>query len=123
MEILFNHAFTRVLVYPKKRYNGSYLFIKKNYKNLFRWKLWIFQEYEKIDYAVLTTWPERFVCSVEDYESNEKYIENNVIYYKPHCTIIMNDKSARSVIFDTPEELENYVSELKGGIPHLVIEE
>lgn len=123
MEILFNHAFTRVLVYPKKGYHGLSLFIKKDYRNLVGRKFWIFPGYEKIEYAVLTTWPERFVCSVEDYEDDEKYIENNIIYYKPHCTIIMNDKSARSVIFDTPEELENYVSELKGGIPHLVIEE
>jgi len=50
---------------------------------------------------------------LEDYKiSSKQYIENDVIYHKPHCDIFLADKTKEVKYFETNEELKNFVDEI-----------
>jgi hypothetical protein len=129
MAILFNHAITRVNVHPKYkplRFECS-LSIERDFKKKIGVKYWFFPIYEIIPAAVVRNAGlfhdyDEFVCELKDFESEYYYFgEDDVLYEKPHCTICMSDKSSKEIHFDTVEELNAYVDELKSKAPHIEI--
>jgi hypothetical protein len=128
MAILFNHAITRVNVFPKYkpfRFECS-LSIERDFKKKIGVKYWFLPVYEIIPVAVVRNaglFDDRkeLVCELKDFKSDHHYFEDDVLYKKPHCTICMSDKSHKDVYFDTVEELNAYVDELKSKAPHIEI--
>jgi hypothetical protein len=128
MAILFNHSISRVNVLPKYqpfRFECS-LSIVRNFKKKVGRKYWFFPVYEIIPVAVVRTSglfedQEKFLCELKDFESKYYYFEDDEVYKKPHCTICMNDKSHKDVYFETVEELNAYVDELKSKAPHIEV--
>jgi hypothetical protein len=129
MAILFNHSITRVNVHPKyqpNRFECS-LSIERDFKYKIGRKYLFFPIYEIIPAAVVRTsglFEDRqgFVCELKDFKSEYYYFgEDDTLYEKPHCTICMNDKSSKQVHFDTVDELNAYVNELKSKAPHIEI--
>lgn len=41
-------------------------------------------------------------------KSPNLYIENDVVYYKPHCDMYLADGSKETKVFDNPEDLEKF---------------
>ncbi len=122
MLVVFNHAISTIKLYPKKELRSSFLRVVADYKRFVGYKYWIIPIWEKMDYAVIDGWPDRFLCKPEDYSYSETYIENNKIYYNPYCIISTNDGKQTRVMFETTEELNSYVEDLKSQAPHIIIE-
>lgn len=128
MAILFNHAITRIGVHPNyqpNRFECS-LTLVENFKKRVGTKYWIFPIYEIIPQAVVRSkglFSDRceFVCELKDFKSKYYYFKDGQIYEKPHCTIHMNDKSSRKVHFETVDELNAYVEDLKSKAPHIEV--
>lgn len=55
-------------------------------------------------------------------KSPNLYIENDVVYYKPHCDMYLADGSKEAKVFDNPEDLENFVNDLLRSGPSIEYE-
>ena len=121
MNIVFNSSISNVRVYPKiKNYDLSYE-VKKNFKVVVGRKFLIIPIFKNIPNAVVNYWSNKFICSVEDFQGVKSFIENDTFYYKPHCIIFFGNGS-QEVFFETIEELDKYVNDLKIFAPHIVID-
>lgn len=133
MKILYTNAISEVFVKPKSSFipNRS---IVRNYKKRIGRKYLVIPVYEIVSEAVLHWWDDEFVCTVDEFnekrgrgylgillKNEEVFIENETFYLYPHCTIVMNNGSQHSVFFDTVEQLDEYVKELKLNGNHIVI--
>lgn len=58
---------------------------------------------------------------LEEVDWKNSYHEDDVIYYKPHCVIHTADKNNQEIYFETVEELDKYVDELKAQAPHIIV--
>lgn len=121
--IIFNSNITRVSVYPKYRIKNGRYRIERNYKNKIGQKFLIFPVYEIIKAAVIYRgWSSDILVSkLEDFVSDEFYFEDDLIYEKPNCVIFMNDKSSHTKYFETVDELNAYIDELKKNASHIII--
>jgi hypothetical protein len=108
--IIFNHGIVRILV-RKKSQNLYWSVVTKKVGP------WFGPKIEKK--FVQRLWEEPI--PIEDAKWNSSYIEDDEIYYKPHCIIYMTDKSNKEVYFETEEELTKYVDELKEKAPHIIV--
>jgi hypothetical protein len=121
MNIIFNSAISNVRVYSKiENYDISYE-VKKNFKVVVGRKFLIIPIFKTIPNAVVNHWNNKFICSVEDFKGVKSFIEDDTIYYKPHCKIFFGNGS-QEIFFETIEELDKYVNDLKIFAPHIVIE-
>ncbi len=108
--IIFNHGIVRILVKKKCR-NPYYSIITKKVGPLFG---------PKVEKKFIKTFLSDPV-PIENIEWTTGYIEDNIVYYKPHCIIITADKHETEVYFETNEELTKYVDELKEKAPHIIV--
>ncbi len=126
--IIFNSNITRVNVHKKykpNRFESSLKYVAVYRKKVGR-KFLFFPIYEIVYHAVIRTGGvfdsgEDFVCELKDYESEYYYFEDGILYEKPHCTIFMNDGKSREVHFNTVDELDKFVEDLKSKAPHIEI--
>ena len=133
MKILYTNAISEVFVKPKSTFmvNKS---IVRNYKKRIGRKFLFIPIYEIIPEAVFNWWDDECVFTVDEFnekrgrgyvgiflKNEEVLIENETFYLYPHCTIVMNNGSQHSVFFDTVEQLDEYVKELKLNGNHIVI--
>lgn len=122
--VIFNHAITRIVIHKKMKYwgFGSYR-INTDFKIKVGTKFGIFPKYEKITCVTIMSglFEDEFYSTIEDFKHDFLYIEDNVIYEKPNCTIVMNDGKSKDMYFDTDEELEQYVEKLKLIAPHIEV--
>jgi hypothetical protein len=123
MNIIFNHAITNVRVHPKlEAWYTSYKLIH-NYKRRIGYKFLLIPIYEKIPKAIIKGfWPEEFVCSADEFNHSKIYLDGETFYYKPHCTLWLNNKSNQEIFFDTVEDLNKYVDNLISMAPHIICE-
>lgn len=127
MTILFNQAITRVGVFPKYKPNffECSLVVVRDFKKKVGEKFLFFPVYETIHAAVIRKGcfgsSDKFVSELKDFKNDYYYFEDDVLYEKPHCTIYMNDKSDRTIYFETVEELNSYVEELKTKAPNIEV--
>jgi len=126
MNIIFNNAISNVRVFPKDKNWDNGLMVVNNHKRKIGTKYLIIPIYEIVPNAVVDRWVgygDGYYSTVEEFnQTSEKcYIEDNTIYYKPHCTIFYNNKGSEDVFFKTVEELNLYVDELKLIGPHIII--
>lgn len=96
--------------------------IVKNFRKKVGRKFLFFPIYENIGECVVTWWSEEFYSTAKDFKHSKIFLENGKFYHKPHCSIYMNDKSSKDVYFNTVEELEKYVYELKALATNIIIE-
>lgn len=117
--IIFVHAITSISIFPKRERERRIYSRKKR----IGWKYGIIPIFETKNY-VCNRWNNEEISLVEEYNSiaTKSYVENNIVYYKPHCKIFMNNKSHQSVYFDTEEELYEYTNNLIAQAPHIEIE-
>jgi len=108
--IIFNHGIVSIHVI-KKGQNHYWDVITKEVGSLFGTKT------EKKFIRYLWNKP----IPIEDAKLNKSYIENDVVYYKPHCIINMANRSTKEIYFETDEELTKYVNELKEKAPHIIV--
>ena len=60
--------------------------------------------------------------TMEEFSKWKKtYIEDDKFYLKPHCRIFFANNANEDVFFETVEELNKYVDELKNNGPHIII--
>lgn len=123
MNILFNHAISNIRVYPKREaWDTSYKLVH-NFKLRVGYKFLIIPTYKKIPKAVIKGfWHEDFVCSADDFNHPKIYLVDETFYYKPHCTLFLNNKSYQDVFFNTVEDLNKYVEDLISKAPHIICE-
>ena len=122
MDILYVHGITKVSVFNKIKDWESKFEIVKSFKRKVGKKFLFFPIYEDLGEWVVTWWSGKFVSTVKDFKHSEMFIEDGVFYHKPHCSIYMNNKSRKDVYFETVEELNKYVYELKSLAPNIIIE-
>ena len=122
MDILYIHGITKVSVFRKFRCWELRLKIVKNFRKKVGRKFLFFPIYEDLGECVVNHWSENFVSTVEEFKSTEVFIEDGVFYYKPHCSIYMNNNSKKNIYFEKVEELNKYVNELKSIAPNIIIE-
>ena len=127
MNIIFNNAISNVRVFPKNKDFNTGLKVVNNYKRKIGTKYLVIPIYEIVPNAVVDRWAgfePGYYSTVEEFnQTSEKcYIEDNTIYYKPHCTIFFGIKGYQDVYFKTVEELNNYVEDLKKLGSHIIIE-
>lgn len=48
--------------------------------------------------------------------SDTYFVENNIVYFKPHCDISMSDGSKHTVYFQTYDELDKFLVDLKNEL-------
>ena len=132
MKILYTNAISEVFVKPKSSFipNRS---IVRNYKKRIGRKFLFIPIYEIIPEAVINWWDDEFVCTVDEFnekkgrgytflcKNENSFIENENFYLYPHCVIVMNNGSKHSVFFDTVEELDEYIKDLKLNGNHIII--
>ena len=114
MNIIFNNAISNIIVL-------------NNFKRKIGTKYLVIPIYEIVPNAVIDEhagFSGEYYCTVEEFNqtSEKSYIEDNKIYYKPHCTIFFGMKGYQDVYFKTVEELNNYVEDLKKLGSHIIIE-
>lgn len=117
--IVFNHAITKIRVYPKLENDNRVVYDKKI---RIGWNWGIIPIY-KTEKWVKKWWDNNDIGTVEEYniESTTSYVNGDTVYYKPHCDIHLNDKSKYSKYFETKDELQEYVKELSSLAPHIEI--
>lgn len=121
--IIFNHAISNIRVYPKIiDWESSYRLVT-NFKLRTGYKFLVIPVYKNIPKAITKGWlSEDFVCDANEFKHNRLFIEDDIIYVRPHCTIFLNNKSYQDVYFDTVDELNSYVDEIKSKAPHIIVE-
>jgi hypothetical protein len=127
MNIIFNNAISNVRVFPKNEKWNTSLIVLNNFKRKIGTKYLIIPIYEIVPNAVIDEYASfsgEFYCTVEEFnQTSEKcYIEDYTIYYKPYCTIFFGIKGHEDIFFETVEELNLYVDELKTIGPHIIVE-
>jgi hypothetical protein len=127
MNIIFNHSISNVRVFPKNEKWNTSLIVLNNFKRKIGTKYLIIPIYEIVPNAVIDEhagFSGEYYCTVEEFnQTSEKcYIEDDTIYYKPYCTIFYNNKGHEDIFFETVEELNLYVGELKTIGPHIIVE-
>ena len=123
MNILYVHGITRVSVHKKIEDWQRNFKLVSNFKRRVGYKFLIFPIYENLGESVLRGWwSEEFYSTAKDFKHSKIFLENGKFYHKPHCSIYMNDKSNKDVYFNTVEELEKYIYELKAFAPNIIIE-
>jgi hypothetical protein len=108
--IIFNHGIVSISV-RKKSQNLYWDVVTKKVGPLFGPKL------EKKFLRYLWDKP----IPIEDVKLTRTYVENDRVYYKPHCVIYMANRSNEEVYFETDEELTKYVDKLKEKAPHIIV--
>jgi hypothetical protein len=126
MDIIFSKSITNIRVLPKSINWDTPLIVLNSFKRMIGTKYLIIPVYEVVPNAVINQYASfsgEFYSTVEEFnKTSEKcYIEGNTIYYKPHCTIFYSVKGYKDVFFETIEELNLYVDELKTIGPHIII--
>jgi hypothetical protein len=126
MDIIFNHSISNIRVFHKIRNWNTSLIVLNNFKRKIGTKYLIIPVYEIVPNAVIDEYASfsgEFYCTVEEFnKTSEKcYIEDDTIYYKPYCTIFFGIKGHKDIFFETVEELNLYVEELKTIGPHIII--
>ena len=123
MKIILNNSITKVIVYKKCVDQYSNLSIENNFKRKIGRKWFIFPVYEIIPSAVVKYgWSNKeFICSVENFKNDKRYIENGEIYFLPHCTFHMNDGSKEDMYFQTEENLLLYIKQITKENKHIII--
>ena len=124
MKIVFNSNITEVRVFPDRslRFDTS-LYLGKGRVKIGT-KFGIFPVYKRVE-GLFHSWSQNYWGTIEEY--NKEYSKNRFVtpegefYYKPHCSIHMNNGKFHDVFFDTDEELNKYVDELKGLAPHIIL--
>jgi hypothetical protein len=114
--IVFNHAITSITVHPKIVSGRYYVGYTRRGGN--RFLSFIFPG-EKV-LSVLEYY-NNFVSEVDEFTHRCYYVEGEMVYHKPHCVIYMNDDSNKEVYFETVEELENFINDLKSKAPHIEV--
>lgn len=127
MNIIFNNAISNVRVFPKDKNWDNGLMVVNNHKRKIGTKYLIIPIYEIVPNAVVDRWVrfgDGYYSTVEEFnQTSEKcYIEDNTIYYKPHCTIFFGTKGSEDMFFETIEELNIQVEKLKKIGPNIIIE-
>lgn len=110
MQIIFNHAITRVHI-KKKSLNWYYSIVTKKTGPLFGKKT------EK-------KFVKEVFCSLRPLDEvnwRNSYVEDDVVYLKPHCIICTSDNRETEIYFETEQELIKYTDELKEKAPHIII--
>lgn len=126
MNIIFHRAISNVRVHPKSE-NWDLNWHHKvvyNYKRKIGRKFLFFQTYEIHDKGVIEEGPfsdNKFYTMEEVSTWKNTYIENDKFYLKPHCCIFFGGKGREDIFFETVEELNKYVDELKNNGPHIII--
>lgn len=123
--IIFTNNITQIEIQLKnKPWNPKY-FIKKNYKNRIGYKHLVFPVYEIIKEAVIHKGfsENYFACELDKFNEYQKnqYFEDGILYDKPHCIIYLTDGNRQTIYFDTNNELDKYVTELKNANKHIEI--
>lgn len=54
-----------------------------------------------------------FFSSVETFNEPNRYIENNIVFYKPHVNVSFSNKTEKDFFFDTIEEANVFYNSLK----------
>jgi len=116
--IIFNQAITKIRVFPKTEVTNFE--IRKYRKGNVILDVLLGRK-KIIETFVVYRWSDEVLCRVEDFNDDKRYIEYDVIYYKPHCEICLNDKTDVDVFFETVEEMENYVNELRSKSPNIEV--
>ena len=127
--VIFNSNIARVTIHRKHRPNmfECSLELVENFKKKIGRKFLFFPIYEIVPQAVVrgggifSRDTYEFVCELKDYKSEYYYFENGVLYEKPHCVIHTNDKHSKEVHFESVEELEKFVEDLKSKAPHIEV--
>ncbi len=126
MNIIFHRAITNIRVYPKSE-NWDLNWHHKvvyNYKRKIGRKFLFFPIYEIHDKGVVEEGAfsdNKFYTMEEVSKWKKTYIENDKFYLKPHCTIFYGHKSNEDVFFETVEELNKYVDNIKNNGTHIII--
>jgi hypothetical protein len=117
---IFTHAITSISVFPKSENYSRRVYSRKK-RIGWDWRS-IIPIYET-KYYVYNWWSDEKISTVEEYNSIAKksYVEDNIVYHKPHCRIFMNDKTNQDVFFETEGELYAYVENLTSMAPHIKI--
>lgn len=113
--ILFNNNITRIGVYPKSR---ACRFTIEPSLRLVGIKYGFIPIFKIID--CVHRWGE-FYSRIEDFKVKKYFIDDNDVFYKPHCIIFMNDQTQHEVFFETIDELTEYVKELKSKAPNIEV--
>lgn len=127
MNIIFHRAISNVRVYPKSE-NWDLNWHHKvvyNYKRKIGRKFLFFPIYEIHDKGVVEEGAfsdNKFYTMEEVSKWKKTYIENDKFYLKPHCTIFYGHKGSQDIFFETVEELNKYVDDIKNHGTHIIIE-
>lgn len=122
MEIIYNHAITRVVAYPKIADYSLNFSIVNDYKKVVGRKLLIFPIYSAPHDAIVKWWSGDYYCAVIDFKHHELFVENGILFRKPHYRIFLSDKSHKDVYFETVDELNKAIEEFKVIAPNLIFE-
>jgi hypothetical protein len=118
--IIFNHAISNIRVYPKVEDWLTNYKVVNDFKLRVGYKFFIIPVYKIIPKAVVRGLAWEFVCDTNEFKHDRLFIEDDKFYYRPHCTIFLNNKSHQDVYFDSVEELNSYVDEIKSKAPHII---
>jgi hypothetical protein len=118
--IIYNNNISQVKVYRKSKYYSSLEF--RTGRKKVGTKFWIIPIYQKVE-ALFYDWAGEYWGTVEEYNTGDRetFFEDGVCYYKPHCSIYLNNGKHEDVYFDTVEKLDAYVEELKNLAPHIIL--
>ncbi len=111
MEVIFNHAITRIYV-KKKKTNHWYTIVTKKVGPLFG---------KKVEKKFVKQ-PFHSLLPLDELSWTNSYVEDDVVYWKPYCIICTSDKRENEIYFETEQELYKYVDDLKEKAPHIVIQ-
>lgn len=109
--IAYIHGISRVNVFPKYKewerqirevtFRSGFLWLKKTTK------------------LCVCSWASDTPVDEWIAERPRYYIEDNELFIKPHVTIIYVDGKWRDEFFETLDELNTYVDQIKAAAPHL----
>lgn len=114
--IIFTNSIKNVRVYKKCRLWDTNYKVHKQFKRKIGRKYLIFPVYDIVENVVVKTnglfdTQEEYHSTVDEYNKTSKYsyIENDIIYEKPHCRIWFGDKSYEEKYFDSVAELDDFI--------------
>ena len=113
--IAFVDKITRIYIYLNNIDDAYYIGKKKK---RIGFKYLIIPVYEEFD-AVFCYY--EYLCKIEDFNKENRYIKDGEIYYNPHIRICLTDGSRRDVYFKNEDELNSYINELIKSNKHIEI--
>jgi hypothetical protein len=123
MRIVFSSNITEVVIFGEKALRWDTSLILRKGKRKIGTKFLIFPIYEQIE-GLFYRYSEEYWGTIEEYNksySNRFVTPDGKFYYKPHCRIHMNNGQYNEVFFETVEELNEYVNELKTLASHIIL--